>query len=100
MTPPLAPTLDKALAALATLGPLPTDITVALDAAYHSDTTPRGRSNHQVAGGAHLCLGNQFGELRWCTERNTPVVGVWISLAHAINTLGRLIRQAWTCYRW
>jgi hypothetical protein len=44
--------------------------------------------------------GNQFGKLRWCTERTTPVVEFWIALAHAIVTLGRLLRQAWTCYRW
>jgi hypothetical protein len=47
-----------------------------------------------------LAWGNQFGKLRWCTERNTPVVEFWLALAHAIITLGRLIRQAWTCYRW
>jgi hypothetical protein len=35
-----------------------------------------------------------------CTERNTPVVAFWLCLAHAIITLGRLLRQAWTCYRW
>src|SRR4029453_2377215 len=38
-SPLLAPTPDAALAPLSTLGPLPTDITVALDAAYDSDTT-------------------------------------------------------------
>jgi hypothetical protein len=43
---------------------------------------------------------DQFGKLRWCTERGTPVVAFWLALAHAIITLGRLIRQAWTCYRW
>jgi hypothetical protein len=43
--------------------------------------------------------GNQFGELRWCTERNTPVVEFWPALTHATVTLGRLIRQAWTAYR-
>jgi transposase len=44
--------------------------------------------------------GNQFGKLRWCTECNRPVVEFWLCLAHAIITLGRLIRQAWTHYRW
>jgi hypothetical protein len=38
--------------------------------------------------------------LRWCTERNTQVVQFWLCLAQAIITLGRLVRQAWTCYRW
>jgi hypothetical protein len=25
--------------------------------------------------------GNNFGHLRWCTERNTPVVEFWLALA-------------------
>jgi hypothetical protein len=43
--------------------------------------------------------GNRFGKLRWYTERTTPVVEFWICLAHAIVTLGRLLRRAWTRYR-
>ena len=39
MTPATGSDPDAALATLNTLGPLPTDITVALDAAYDSDTT-------------------------------------------------------------
>jgi transposase len=115
-SPLLAPTLD---AALSTLGPLPTDITVALDAAYDSDTTRATLAERDLQGQlAHkgtpapiqatnrwpvertFAWGNQFGKLRWCTERTRPVVEFWICLAHAIITLGRLIRQAWTCYRW
>jgi hypothetical protein len=115
----LAPTLDRALATLGTLGPLPTDITVALDAAYDSDTTRTTLAARDLQGQiAHkgipapiqatsrwpvertFAWGNQFGKLRWCTERTRPVVEFWICLAHAIITLGRLLRQAWTCYRW
>jgi transposase len=118
-SPLLAPTLDKALGTLVKLGPLPTDITVALDAAYDSDTTRTALADRELQGQiAHKgtpapiqattrwpverthAWGNQFGKLRWCTERSTPVVEFWICLAHAIITLGRLIRQAWTCYRW
>jgi hypothetical protein len=44
--------------------------------------------------------GNQFGKLRWCTERTTSVVEFWICLAQAIVTLGRLLRRAWTRHRW
>jgi hypothetical protein len=40
--------------------------------------------------------GNQYGKLRWCTERRRPVVAFWL----AVITLGRLLRRAWTCYRW
>jgi transposase len=118
-SPLLAPTLDKALGTLRELGPLPTDITVALDAAYDSDTTRTTLAKRDLHGQiAHKGIpapiqatrrwpverthawGNQFGKLRWCTERNTPAVEFWLALADAIITLGRLIRQAWTCYRW
>ena len=44
--------------------------------------------------------GNRFGKLCWCTERTTPVVQFWLALVHAIVTLGRLLRQARTGYRW
>jgi transposase len=118
-SPLLAPTLDKTLATLAKLGPLPTDVTVALDAGYDSDTTRTTLAERDLAGQiAHKgtpapiqattrwpverthAWANNFGKLRWCTERTTPVVEFWISLAQAIIALGRLIRQAWTSYRW
>jgi hypothetical protein len=44
--------------------------------------------------------GNQYGKLRWCTERRRVVVGFWLALANAAIVLGRLLRRAWTCYRW
>jgi hypothetical protein len=44
--------------------------------------------------------GNQDGRLRWCTERRRIVVALWLALAHATITLGRLLRQAWTSDRW
>ena len=43
--------------------------------------------------------GNQYGKLRWCTERHRLVVEFWLALAAAI-VCGRLIRRAWTHYRW
>jgi hypothetical protein len=92
---------------------------VALDAAYDSDTTRTTLAKRDLHGQiAHMgtpapiqatrrwpverthAWGNQFGKLRWCTERNTPAVEFWLALANAIVTSGRLIRQAWTCYRW
>lgn len=118
-SPLLAPTLDRTLGTLAKLGPLPIDVTVALDAGYDSDKTRTTLAERDLQGQiAHkgiptpiqatrkwpvertFAWGNQFGKLRWCTERTTPVVEFWLALAHAIITLGRLIRQAWTCYRW
>jgi transposase len=44
--------------------------------------------------------GNQYGKLRWCTERRRTVVEFWLALASAAIVCGRLLRRAWTCYRW
>jgi transposase len=92
---------------------------VHLDAGYDSDTTRTTLAERDLAGQiarkgipapieatrrwpveCTFAWGNQFGKLRWCTERDTAVVEFWLALAHAIIVLGRLIRQAWTCYRW
>jgi hypothetical protein len=43
---------------------------------------------------------NQYGKLRWCTERRRRVVAFWLALANAAIVLGRLVRRAWTHYRW
>ncbi len=44
--------------------------------------------------------GNQDGKLRWCTERRRRVVVFWLALAGTVIVCGRLIRRAWTHYRW
>jgi transposase len=44
--------------------------------------------------------GNQYGKLRWCTERRRLVVEFWLALANAAIVCGRLVRRAWTQYRW
>jgi hypothetical protein len=44
--------------------------------------------------------GNQDGKLRWCTQRRRLVVAFWLALASAALVCGRLLRRAWTCYRW
>jgi hypothetical protein len=44
--------------------------------------------------------GNQYGKLRWCTERRRVVVEFWLALAAAAIVCGRLLRRAWSCYRW
>jgi transposase len=43
---------------------------------------------------------NQYGKLRWCTERRRIVVEFWLALANAVIVCGRLVRRAWACYRW
>jgi hypothetical protein len=44
--------------------------------------------------------GDQYGKLRWCTERRRVVVEFWLALANAAIVGGRLLRRAWTCDRW
>jgi hypothetical protein len=44
--------------------------------------------------------GNQYGKLRWCTERRRVVVEFWLALAIAAMVCGRLLRRAWTSHRW
>jgi hypothetical protein len=41
-----------------------------------------------------------YGKLRWYTERRRLVVGFWLALAGAAIVCGRLVRRAWTHYRW
>jgi hypothetical protein len=42
---------------------------------------------------------NQYGKLRWCTERRRVVVEFWLLLALAL-IVRNLIRRAWTTQRW
>ncbi|MCC3767920.1 hypothetical protein [Streptomyces sp. UNOC14_S4] len=44
--------------------------------------------------------GNQFFKIARCAERRAEVAHAYISLAHAVITLRRLIRRSWTFYRW
>ena len=43
---------------------------------------------------------NAHKKLVWCTERRAAVVAFWIAFSAAIIIVGRLVRQAWTRYRW
>ncbi len=114
-SPLLAPTLDK----LAGIGPLPGDITVHLDAGYDSqktrdELTGRGMTGDIAHKGdkAPIQAGqrwhvertnawhNSFNRLQRCHERNEDVIDAYFDLADAIITVRRLIREAWTLYRW
>jgi len=111
----LAATLD----AVGLLGPLPQRPTVHLDAGY--DWTPcrqvlrergmageiatRGKPAPVQAGRRWVierthAWGNQYGKLRWGTDRRRLVVAFWLALVSAVIVCGRLVRLAWTCYRW
>jgi transposase len=114
-SPLLAPTLDK----LGDLGPLPADITVHLDAGYDSqktrgELTSRGMTGEIAHKGdkAPIQAGqrwhiertnawhNAFSRLQRRCERNEDVIDAFFGLADAIITVRRLIREAWTLYRW
>jgi transposase len=114
-SPLLAPTLDK----LAEIRPLPDDITVHLDAGYDSgktrDELQRRSLNGEIAhkgDKAPIQAGqrwhvertnawhNSFNRLQRCYERNEEVIDAFFDLADTIITLRRLIREAWTLYRW
>ena len=114
-SPLLAPTLDK----LDDLGPLPDDITVHLDAGYDSQKTRGELASRGMTGDiahkgdkAPIQAGqrwhvertnawhNSFNRLQRCYERNEDVIDAFFDLADAIITVRRLIREAWTLYRW
>jgi transposase len=111
----LAATLD----ALAVVGPLPAQPVVHLDAGYDYQPCRQVLAERGMVGeiatlgiaapiqaGRRWVIerthawGNQYGKLRWCTERRRLVVAFWLALASAAIVCGRLIRRAWTCYRW
>lgn len=114
-SPLLGPTLDT----LDRLGPLPHQPTVHLDRGYDSDKTrtelaARGMTAQIAAKGIPAPIqasrrwpverthawGNQFKKLVWNTERRDLVIDAFLAFVHAIITLRRLIRRAWTLYRW
>jgi transposase len=114
-SPLLAPTLDK----LDDLGPLPDGITVHLDAGYDSQKTRdelagRGMTwdiahkgeKAPVQAGQRWPVErinawhNSFNRLQRCYERDEDVIDAFFDLADAIITARRLIREAWTLYRW
>ncbi|MGI8538778.1 MAG: IS5/IS1182 family transposase, partial [Rubrobacteraceae bacterium] len=43
---------------------------------------------------------NAHKKLAWCTERSGRVIDFWVAFSNAVIIVGRLIREAWTRYRW
>jgi hypothetical protein len=104
---------------VATLGVLPAQPVVHLDAGYDYQTcrqvlVERAKVGQIATRGVPAPVqagrrwpverthawGNQYGKLRWCTERRRLVVEFWLALANAAIVLGRLVRRAWVSYRW
>jgi hypothetical protein len=43
---------------------------------------------------------NAHKKLLWCTERRGRVIDFWVSFSNVVVIVGRLVREAWTRYRW
>ncbi len=43
---------------------------------------------------------NAHKKLAWCTERRGRVIDFWIAFSEVVIVVRRLIREAWTRYRW
>jgi transposase len=114
-SPLLAPTLD----AVQTSVGLPEGARVHLDRAYDSKKTRRLLEERGLVGvlnekgrPAPLTAGlrwivertnswhNAHKKLVWCTEREEPVIDFWISFSNVIIVVRRLVREAWSRYRW
>jgi transposase len=110
----LAPTLG----ALETLG-VPEWASVHLDRGYDSKATRQLLEDRGLVGvisekGKPSPLGatkrwviertnswsNAHKKLVWCTERRGLVIDFWVAFSNALIIVGRLIREAWSRYRW
>jgi IS5 family transposase len=43
---------------------------------------------------------NAHKKLLWCTEREGRVIDFWIAFSNVVIVVRRLIRKAWSLYRW
>jgi Transposase DDE domain/Putative transposase of IS4/5 family (DUF4096) len=114
-SPLLAPTLDAAQTSVG----LPEHARIHLDRAYDSKKTRRLLESRGLVGvisekgrPAPLTAGlrwivertnswhNAHKKLVWCTEREDQVIDFWIAFSNVIIVVRRLIREAWSRYRW
>ena len=101
------------------LGTLPEPARVHLDRGYDSDLTRKRLAQRDLIGvisekGKPSSLRatnrwvvertdswqNAHKKLVWCTEREGRVIDFWMAFSNVIIIVGRLIRKAWTRYRW
>jgi transposase len=114
-----SPLLGETLDTLEVLGPLPEQMRVHLDRGYDSKATRQRLEERGLIGviaekGKPSPLRatkrwvvertnswhNAHKKLVWCTERRGRVVDFWIAFSEVIMVVRRLIREAWTRYRW
>lgn len=113
------PLLCETLDTVKTSGALPEPANVHLDRGYDSDLTRKRLEERGLIGvisekGKPAPLqatkrwvvertnswNNAHKKLVWCTERRGVVIDFWVAFSNAIIIVGRLIRKAWTRYRW
>ncbi len=101
------------------LGALPDSARVHLDRGYDSDLTRKRLAERDLTGvisekGKPSPLGatnrwvvertnswhNAHKKLVWCTEQRARVVDFWIAFSNVVILVRRLIRKAWSLYRW
>ncbi len=114
-----SPLLGETLDTMEILGELPERMSAHLDRGYDSKAT---REKLQIRGllaeisekGKPAPLAatkrwvvertnswnNAHKKLVWCTERVDQVIDFWLVFSAVIITVGRLVRQAWSRYRW
>jgi transposase len=114
-----SPLLAETLEALRELGGLPEQVTVHLDRGYDSEATRERLRDRSLAPAISekgkpaplqatkrwvvertSSWHNAHKKLVWCTERKGRVVDFWIAFSNVIIIVRRLIRKAWTHYRW
>lgn len=114
-----SPLLDETLDTMEVLGELPERMSAHLDRGYDSGTTRQKLQSRgllaeisQKGKPAPIAAtkrwvvertnswNNAHKKLVWCTEREDQVIDFWIAFSGVIITVGRLVRQAWTLYRW
>jgi len=114
-SPLLEPTLDL----LERFAPFPEPPTVHLDRGYDfpgtparvasyglvGDISPKGKPAPVAATGRWVierthAWTNAHKKLVWCTERRVRVIAFWLTFSAVIMTVGRLVREGWTRYRW
>ena len=111
-SPLLSETLD-------TVGELPEQASVHLDRAYDSNLTRELLESRGLIGaisekGKPAPLKarmrwvvertnswhNAHKKLVWCTERRGEVIAFWIAFSNVVIVVRRLVRKAWSRYRW
>lgn len=114
-----SPLLASTLEQLSRFGfDLPEHITVHLDAGYGSRKTRNpleslgcdyfiSKKGMPLQAGARWVVERTnswhtrgFRRFQYCTERRTRVIEAFVALANAVIITRRLIREAWTRYRW